>query len=329
MKATVVVPVFNAEKTIGNCLAALAQQSLPRDSYEIIVVDDGSYDGTAQIAEKHQVKLIRLSKQGPAMARNQGAREARGEIVVFTDADCTPGPAWLEWMLEPFQRSEVVGVKGAYRSTQRELVARFVQLEYEDKYDRMRRDDSIDFIDTYSAAYRRDVFLQNGGFDVTFPDASVEDQEFSFRLASRGYRMVFQPSATVNHQHADSVLRYFRKKFRIGYWKVYVHRKHPDKLMRDSHTPQALKLQTALAPIIIGGLAVSVFRRRLLAVPLGASGLFFVSAAPFIAKAMNSDRPVAVCSPLLLIVRAVGLSTGLIVGLFGAPGASKVERPFR
>ena len=76
-------------------------------------------------------------------------------------------------------------------------VPRFTQLEYEDRYDRMAGVESIDFVDTYSAAYRRDIFLANGGFDRTFPTASVEDQEFSFRLTEKGYRLVFVPSAKV------------------------------------------------------------------------------------------------------------------------------------
>jgi hypothetical protein len=151
---SVIVPAYNAEATLGDCLAAL--------------------------------QLIRQPNAGPAAARNRGVQAARGEILLFTDADCAPTPDWIERLTEPFRAPEVAGAKGVYRTRQRELVARFVQLEYEDKYARMSRQDRIDFVDTYSAAYRRDVFLANGGFDALFPAASVEDQEFSFRLARKG-----------------------------------------------------------------------------------------------------------------------------------------------
>ena len=109
--------------------------------------------------------------------------------------------------------------------------------------------ESIDFVDTYSAAYRRDIFLANGGFDSTFPTASVEDQEFSFRLAEKGYRLVFVPAAKVFHRHNHTLSAYIRRKFLIGYWKVLVTRRHPGRAVRDSHTPQALKLQMGLAAV--------------------------------------------------------------------------------
>ena len=119
----------------------------------------------------------------------------------------------------------VAGAKGEYQTCQRELVARFVQQEYQDRYDRMARQSQIDFVDTYSAAYRRNIFLAAGGFDTTFPTASVEDQEFSFRLEEQGHRLVFVPGAIVYHQHDRSVGEYVRRKYRIGFWKALVTRR--------------------------------------------------------------------------------------------------------
>jgi glycosyltransferase involved in cell wall biosynthesis len=314
-KVTVIVPAHNARRTIVDCLAGLSRQTAPGGTFEVIVADDGSTDDTADIAERTGAKTLRLPKRGPAAARNAGARVANGDILLFTDADCVPSPIWVEAMLQGFAESEVVGVKGAYRSRQPELVARFVQLEYEDKYDRMRHERYIDFIDTYSAGYRRQVFLENGGFDLSFPSASVEDQEFSFRLASKGHRMVFQPAAIVYHQHVNSVCFYFRKKLKIGYWKVLVHRLHPDKVLQDSHTPQVLKLQTLLAPLVILGCLGGFVRAELRLLTRVSAGFFLVSTVPFVIKAVPKDRAVAIAAPYLLFVRAVGLSFGLLAGL--------------
>ena len=187
---SVIIPAKDAAKTIGECLQALLhQEGLQFDhDYEVIVVDDGSTDDTAEIAEQYAVRVIRQTNLGPAAARNAGARIARGTLLAFTDADCAPSPTWLRDLTRPFHNPEVVGVKGVYRTRQTGLVARFVQLEYEYKYARMRNQASIDFIDTYSAAYRKEVFIQNGGFDESFRVPSVEDQEFSFRLARKGYQ---------------------------------------------------------------------------------------------------------------------------------------------
>ncbi|MFW6162477.1 MAG: sugar transferase [Planctomycetota bacterium] len=311
---SVVVPAYDAAGTLGRCLRALSRQTVDRDRYEVIVVDDGSTDATADVARAHGVRVVRQENAGPAAARNRGAREARGELLLFTDADCAPARDWIERLSAPFSDPEVVGAKGVYRTRQRSLVARFVQLEYEGKYARMARQEQVDFIDTYSAAYRRDVFLANGGFETLFPTASVEDQELSFRLARKGYRLVFVPDAVVTHVHDVTPLQYARRKLNIGTWKALLLRWHPERAVRDSHTPQVLKLQLGLA----GLLCVS-----LLAVPfwppagwgaLAALLLFFGSSLPFLLRVVREDPPVVLVTPVLLLLRALALGFGLAVG---------------
>jgi glycosyltransferase involved in cell wall biosynthesis len=322
-RVSVIIPAYQAGATIGRCLDALAKQTFPQTRYEVIVVDDGSTDETRTRIEAHDgVRLLTQDHAGPATARNIGAQHAHGEILLFTDADCEPAPDWIEQMVTPWfgvatrRTSHAVGAKGTYLTRQREIVARFVQIEYEDKYDRMALDTYIDFVDTYAAGYRRDVFLANGGFDPRFPVASVEDQEFSFRLAKQGYKMVFVPEAHVYHWgHARDIVSYWRKKFKIGYWKVLVQKMHPDKLWRDSHTPQVLKMQMLL--VVLGGVALAA---GFLWSPFwwlaSIVGLFFLlSTLPFAIKAWGKDRPVSIFSPGLLLIRALALGMGFAVGL--------------
>lgn len=297
---------------------------MPRDGYEVIVVDDGSTDDTRAIVAAYPgVRLLAQQHAGPAAARNLGVQHGRGEIILFTDADCVAAEDWVQCMATPFQDAQVVGVKGAYSTGQRSLMARFVQLEYEDKYDHMARDEYIDFIDTYAAGYRRQIFLDNGGFDTCFPGASVEDQEFSFRLARQHYKMVFARRATVRHLgHAASTAVYCRKKYRIGYWKVYLHRRHPDKLLRDSHTPQVLKIQILLAGGGLLSLVAGLFAGFFRFIALGAALLFLISTWPFTSKAWGKDRAVAVAAPGLLFVRALALGCGFAAGLVTPAGRS-------
>jgi glycosyltransferase involved in cell wall biosynthesis len=155
---SVVIPAFNAEATLAGCLQSLAAQREPHPPFEIIVVDDGSDDGTARIAESFGVRLLRTPHRGAAYARNCGVTHSQGDILLFTDADCEPAPDWMQALSRPFEDPAVAGARGVYRSTQTSLVARFVQYEYWNKYRGLRSGQRIDFVDTYSAGYRKSIF---------------------------------------------------------------------------------------------------------------------------------------------------------------------------
>lgn len=310
---SVVIPAHNASSTIAQCVQALQKQTVAPSAYEIIVVDDGSADETARLATEAGAKVIyHEKKRGAAAARNSGIEIARGGIVCFTDADCQPKSDWIEQIIRPFDDPDIVGCKGVYATRQQDVAARFVQIEYEDKYDLLRLQPRIDFIDTYSAAYRRSVLVANGGFDehIFF----VEDQELSFRLAARGYQMIFQPTAVVYHLHSNSVSAYFRKKFMIGYWKAQVVRRFPDRAIKDSHTPQVLKLQLLLVASALAATAASFLFPWLALVVAGVLLAFLASTVPFVRKAWPKDHIVTLASPFLLLIRALALGMGYAWG---------------
>ncbi|HLF27040.1 MAG TPA: glycosyltransferase [Anaerolineae bacterium] len=313
---SIVVPAYNAVNVLPRCLAALTQQSVDRSHYEIIVVDDGSTDETVTVAEQAGVNVIRAAHGGPAAARNAGAHAARGQLLLFTDADCEPARDWVERMARAFVDPGVAGAKGVYRTRQASLVARFVQQEYQDKYDRMLGRVTIDFIDTYSAAYRRDIFLRSGGFDTAYPTASVEDQEFSFRLTALGYRLVFAPDAIVNHQHDATLSEYLRRKYGIGYWKALLLRRHPDKAVRDSHTPQVIKVQLGLLAATIVMTFLTMFVRGLAGWLAGSWLLLLATMLPLLLKVARRDPAVLPIAPILIMLRALGLGLGLLIGVF-------------
>lgn len=317
---SIIVPAYNAEKTLALCMESLLAQSTV-EPFEIIVVDDGSIDCTREVAARYpEVRVLHLDRAGASAARNLGAREARGSILCYIDADCEATPGWLESFLEAF-RAGADGAKGTLLSRQRALVARFTQIEYEDRYDRMSPERPINFIDTASAAYRRAVFLDTGegGFDAhLFPGASVEDQELSFRLAKRGCDLRFVPGATVYHRHPDTLKAYVRRKFNIGRWKPLVLFRHPERAVSDSHTPPSLKAQVplfygALLSLLASLASPRLYRLRRLCLLL--LGLFTGSALPFIVKAARKDPAIAALSLPLLLVRAASLGAGMVYGL--------------
>lgn len=327
---SVIVPAKNASRTLGECLQALREQEgfiYDRD-YEVILVDDGSRDDTAEIAERCGVRVTRQENAGPAAARNAGARIAKGTLLAFTDADCTVYKTWLRGLTKAFDDAGVVGAKGVYRTRQCELAARFVQLEYEFKYARMQKQSTIDFIDTYSAAYRRDIFLANGGFDESFPYSSVEDQEFSFRLARKGYRLVFAPEAVVFHYHDRTLREYLQRKFGIGYWKAFMLHWIPEKTFSDSHTAPTQRLEILLLAVLLATLPFIIFW------PLAASIFFLLTlvafigtTSPFLMFINKHDPKVLRIAFGMLIGRAGALGLGLLKGFVMPPKFARRDFP--
>jgi cellulose synthase/poly-beta-1,6-N-acetylglucosamine synthase-like glycosyltransferase len=315
---SVVIPAYNSEKTIGPCLEALKNQTVR--PLEIIVVDGNSSDKTREMAKDMGARVFVEKRRGPAVARNLGASKARGEILLFTDADCIPGRDWIREMLKPFKTPSkgegIAGVQGSYRTRQESLVARFAQFEIEQRYERLERRRHIDFIGTYSAAYQRALFLKSGGFDEDFPEASGEDPELSFRLSKAGYRMVFNPGARVFHQHPDTLEKYLKQKFSRARWRVLLYRKHPGKAVSESYTPQTLKLQICLFYLFVLSLILSPFHSVSIYVAVSLLILLFLSALPFSVRAAREEGRLGLVSPVILILRSVTFSIGLVYGVF-------------
>jgi glycosyltransferase involved in cell wall biosynthesis len=330
MTVSIIIPTFNGASRIGHCLETLLKQIVGHDA-EILVINDGSTDKTVEVVANYPgVRLINQVNAGPAAARNRGAMEARGLIILFTDDDCVPMPDWFSAMLAPFEDPNVVGVKGVYRTHQPQLAARFVQIEYEDRYQLMANLPSIDFIDTYSAGFRRDRFLEMNGYDTSFPVACAEDIELSYRMSARGWLMKFVPAAIVYHTHPDAVWKYLKKKYKFAFWRVLAVRKNPGKAMKDSHTPQLMKLQLLFTPSLL----VAVFYDLLARPAVPASALviaaFLVSTLPFTLRAISKDPVVGLVSPLLLAARSCAQFLGVTAGLIYArrkPAEATTESP--
>ena len=314
-RVTVVIPAYNAAGTLADTLTALGTQTIGRDRFAVIVVDDGSTDDTAALAERLGATVIRQANAGPAAARNAGAAAADCDVVVFTDADCAPAPEFLENILAPLADPTVAGVQGAYRTRQTTLVARFAQLEFADRYAFVARRPTIDLVATYAAAYRKTVFDAAGGFDTSFCVADNEDTELSYRLAAAGHRLVFAPAAIVYHRHPATLARYLRIKLRRAFWRFRACRDHPQKLVCDGYTPPVIRVQTVLA----GGFGLGLAALPLTSLGAALSGLslaaLFATTIPFVRFAAPRDRPVAVLAPLFILGRSLAFAAGLGLAL--------------
>ena len=320
VRFSVIIPAYNAESTLAACLKALDSQSMPREDYEVIVVDDGSTDGTSRIAKRFNINFIFQKNQGPAVARNRGANAAVGDIILFTDSDCVSDHNWIQEMVRPFNNPDIIGVKGAYKTRQTSLAARFAQAEFEDRYDLLQKYHYIDMIDTYSAAFQKDVFLKIGGFDEGFPVANNEDTDLSYRLVASGYKLIFNPRAFVYHTHPDTLIKYLTVKFWRGYWRMVVYRRYPDKAVKDTYTPKVVKIQTLLTAFSLPLLCLSWLATIFFYLTGLCWSIVIISSFPFSIKTFRKNKKVVLISPAVILLRSLVFAIGGLLGVASCLG---------
>jgi GT2 family glycosyltransferase len=196
---SIIVPVHNAAEFLRTSMASLVDASV--HDYELIVVDDASTDGGAEIASKTATRLIRVpTRVGPAKARNLGAVAARGDYLVFLDADVRVHPATVDRLVNVLIEQRHVGaVFGSYddRPACRGLVSQFRNLLHHDIH-QSSHEDAISFW-AGCGAIKRESFLRIGGFDEGYRRPHIEDIELGYRLHAGGERIVLAKDAQVTH----------------------------------------------------------------------------------------------------------------------------------
>ena len=238
MRVSVVIPTFNSEERIGECLLSLGRQIL--QPHEIIVVDGGSTDSTASIVEKmNGVKLIvNEESHTPGSSRNRGAEAATGEVVFFCDSDCVADLRAVEYHVRAFEaRNDISGVMGAIRNAvPGNPVSDFVQREIivSQWLRSLNPDGSVKYLQTgtgnlsmYRYEFVKWKFREDQGFS--------EDTELSIRLGNK-VKILFEPRAIVFHYHPTTVEDLFEQ--RKWYGERFCGITHNFK--RDSFRPDSL-----------------------------------------------------------------------------------------
>lgn len=330
MSVSVIIPCYNAERTILRTLEALDNQTVK--GFEVILADDGSKDRTVSVAKSFKpknFKLIVLAEKhaGPAAQRNRGAEKAKGGVLLFTDSDCVPDKDWIKEMARPFQDKNIVGVSGTYRTLNNDkLIARFEGYEIAKRHERLARQKYIDFIGSFSAGYRKNIFKTFGGFSSDFKRADAEDPELSFKIAKAGYKMVFNPKAAVAHPHVSTLKKFWNQKFSRGYWRVLLYKKHPEKMRGDSYTGKEVPASIALLLLILFFAAFTLIDTALVrlwqAAPIinwymliGSIGLFYLVNLSTIFFMTKKEKKMAVIAPLLMFFRTLAWGLGFAWGL--------------
>lgn len=215
---SVVIPVHNGASTLDSCLTALASQSLPRDRFEVVVVDDGSVDASAEVAETAGARVLRRPNGGAAAARNTGWQSALAPWIAFTDADCVPSRSWLgAYAAEIEARGpDLLGAAGRTVGFESQTpAARFVDLAGGLDGERYLEHPTFPFAPSCNVVYRRDALERVGGFDERF--TSYEACDLHTRLGERcGGPFVLVPRALVLHRHRASWRQYWSQQFSYG-----------------------------------------------------------------------------------------------------------------
>ncbi len=214
MKVSIIVLVRNREKYIGSCLESLLAQDIEKDSFEIIAVDNGSTDRTAQIIRSYPVKYLYLERPSISAARNLGINNSSAEYVAFLDSDSVADKNWLKELLKGFDHPRIAGCGG-----------KIFSLDIEDRQRYNIWTKHKDFIEcnkfcfpiilTGNAIFKKLLILEVGLFDdKSLLELELEDTDISLRLHFYGYRFNYIDSAIVYHRIHTNVKDIFRKGYR-------------------------------------------------------------------------------------------------------------------
>jgi len=311
---SVVIPAYNEERHIKRCIESLLAQNF--NDFEIIVVDNGSRDRTAQLVEKFvneypgRVRLVRLDRNwGPGGGRNVGALHANGEILVLVDADMTFPPDYIGKMVEPIMRGEAL-----MTTHLTEYVANIENPWVKIQGQTVR--ESKGGFSTHVRAIRKDFFLKNGGLDPSLNYHS--DRTFYYKT---GLLPLAVKDAYCYHDNPDTIVEIFRRNYWIGrtYLAVMYHENGMKGVIRASAITLARSLDLIALPSAVACAALQPLppiQTALLLIPL----LIFTALTlrMKIIKAESVSERIKlrlIYAPAYRIVRAAGLITGVIASL--------------
>lgn len=229
MELSVVIPCRNNAATIGSQLAALSRQQW-RGAWEVIVADNGSIDGTVQVAERYRSQLPDLrtidasARQGAGHARNAGTAAAHGAAILFCDADDEVGNGWLAAMARGLRCHLFVAARLDITKLNRGEVTRVVQNPQHEGLQRVAYPPRLCHASGASLGVRKKIHERAGGFDENLP--YLEDTDYCFRLQRDGIPLQFLSDAVVHYRFKNSGQGLFQQARRWGQYNALMYKRY-------------------------------------------------------------------------------------------------------
>jgi len=226
-RVSVVCCAYNAAATLEETLASLSWLTYP--DYEVIVIDDGSRDATALLAERYPCRLIRVANGGLSRARNLGIQAATGEIVAFIDSDASADPDWLYFLVTQMEAQGAAGCGGPNLSPPADP-------EYSQRVARspgnpvhvLLDDETAEHIPGCNMAVRKKALEAIGGFDPIYA-AAGDDVDVCWKLLERGEQLAFSPTAMVWHHRRATWRAYLRQQQGYGLAEALLEAVYPER----------------------------------------------------------------------------------------------------
>jgi cellulose synthase/poly-beta-1,6-N-acetylglucosamine synthase-like glycosyltransferase len=246
-KVSIIVASYNNQDTIGECLKSILALDYPKDHFEVIVMDGASKDDTVKIAQQLPVKVISICLNCPA-AYNYALKIAANPILGFIDSDAKVESGWLKKLAPHLSVPQVAGVSGSIETwNQSNPWARVIGYELKNRYRRIGK--YTGRIATMNLLLKKTVIEEAGGWDEKLP--SQYDTDFGFRIAAKGYKIAYEPTAVCYHYNRPTLRAYYRQQLQYGKNTLKLYFKHGHLAKGDEITDAGMNIQPILLLAVV------------------------------------------------------------------------------